>query len=76
MDIAESIREEDLQPGDTVRLEGIDWDADGDDPSDLGLPMATDITIPSDWCEGESVADLLSDKYGFCVHGVSTILRT
>lgn len=73
-DTAQPVREEDLKAGDRIRLEGIDWDTDGDDPADLDLPMDLELTIPEDWCEGESVADVLSDRFGFCVHGISTIL--
>lgn len=69
------ITEDQLQAGDRIRVEGIDWDTDGDDPLDLDLPLETEITVPDDWCEGESVADVLSDRYGFCIHGISTITR-
>jgi len=69
------ITEDQLRSGDYIRVEGIDWDTDGDDPLSLELPLDTQITIPHDWCEGESVADLLSDQYGYCIHGISTITR-
>ena len=73
--MTKEISENELQAGDRVRLEGIDWDTDGDDPADLELPLELEMTIPQDWCEGESVVDVLSDRFGFCVHGISAIKR-
>lgn len=73
--LADDDIEESLQTGDRIRVEGIDWDTDGDDPADLDLPLSTEITIPDDWIQGESVADILSDRYGFCIHGIATITR-
>ena len=73
--MTEAVREDDLKAGDRIRLEGIDWDTDGDDPADLELPTETEITVPDDWEQGETIADVLSDRYGFCIHGISTIRR-
>ena len=42
----------------------INWDTDGADPDELGLP--TETTIEAD--DEESVADALSDLFGWCVN--------
>ena len=43
----------------SVRVSGIDWDAD----NDTRLPSETVISIAPD----EDIADRLSDAYGFCI---------
>lgn len=57
-----------------VRFFAIQWDTDGAEapglPSDVVLPVpaATDVAL-----EG---ADILSDKFGFCVHSFEFELVT
>lgn len=53
----------------TVRLFNIQWDADGEDPQDLGLPTEYFAVVEDDFDPEEQAADLLSDKFGFCVLG-------
>jgi hypothetical protein len=54
-----------------VRLFDIRWDTDGEDPVDLGLPDEHIAVVDDDWTPEEDAADLLADKYGFCVEGCS-----
>lgn len=45
-------------------VDNIQWDLDGDDtPEELDLPTST-IIVAGDY---EDVAQVLSDKYGFCI---------
>lgn len=67
--------EEDIKPGDTIRASGIDWDTDGADAAELELPDEVTIRIPTDWEDHETVADKLSDEYGFCINGIKTLER-
>jgi len=54
-----------------VHLFSIRWDADGEDPHDLGLPDEHIAIVEDDWNPEEDAADLLSDQFGFCVNGCS-----
>lgn len=45
------------------RVTDIEWDTDGEDPEEIGLPLET--TIEAD-CE-EDVGDALADYHGWCV---------
>ena len=54
-----------------VRLFNIQWDTDGEDPTELGLPTEHIAVVDDDWTPVDDAADLLSDRYGFCVHGCS-----
>ena len=59
-----------------IRLFNIQWDTDGEDPAELGLPteyvaVTDDQGFPFDDDfdpEGEA-ADVLSDAFGYCVFG-------
>lgn len=51
------------------RADGIAWDTDGEDPSELGLPLEAVIAADS----AEEVADALSDKYGWLVRGIGAV---
>lgn len=56
----------------TICLFNIQWDTDGGDPKELGLPDEhIAIVHDDDWNPEEDAADLLSDRYGFCVKGCS-----
>ena len=44
----------------------IDWDTDGEDEEDLGLPSRVEIPF---FVEDDEIADYLSDEYGYCVFG-------
>jgi hypothetical protein len=56
----------------TVKCTEIQWDADGDKRLLKKLPKNVTITI-EDCCEGndldDTIADMLSDEYGFCLFG-------
>jgi hypothetical protein len=50
------------------QFSSIQWDTDGEDPAKLNLPLETTITAPyPEFDPTEEGADLLSDKFGFCV---------
>ena len=55
----------------TVRLSDIQWDTDGEDPTELGLPREHIAVVDDDWNPEGEAADLLSDAFGFCVNGCS-----
>lgn len=63
-----NIEEEDLKPGNQVKVVGINWDTDGED---AGLSENITITIPNGFEEGDSIVDVLSDEYGFCIFSYS-----
>lgn len=44
----------------------IDWDTDGEDEEDLGLPSRVEIPF---FVDDDEIADYLSDEYGYCVFG-------
>ena len=52
-----------------VRLFNIQWDTDGEPVDELGLPSDTIAVVDDDWTPVDDAADLLSDRYGFCVLG-------
>lgn len=56
----------------TVKRTEIQWDTDGDKKLLKKLPKNVTITI-EDYCEGDdiddTIADMLSDEYGFCLFG-------
>ena len=54
-----------------VRLSDIQWDTDGEDPTELGLPREYIAVVDDDWNPEEEAADLLSDAFGFCINGCS-----
>ena len=61
----------------TFRLLNIQWDTDGSDPQELGLPSEHIAVVDDDeWDPAEDAADLLSDEYGFCVLGCSFTVLT
>lgn len=49
-----------------VLIGDIDWETDGEDPEEMGLPSS--VTVPSD-LEEDEIADYLSDEYGWLVNG-------
>lgn len=51
-----------------IRFFAIKWDTDGSCPRKLGLPTSIDFDVDNDFEPEMEGADLLSDKYGFCVH--------
>ncbi len=54
-----------------VRLFDIQWDTDGQDPDELGLPNEQIAVVDDDWTPEDDAADWLSDRYGFCVKACS-----
>lgn len=44
----------------------IEWDCDGINPDELGLP--TEVVIP-DWIMENGVGEYLCEEYGWCVYG-------
>lgn len=59
-----------------VRFYNIQWDTtddndEGESPSaaDLGLPEEVTLDVDDDLCLETEGADVLSDRYGFCVFG-------
>ena len=67
--------EEDIRAGDVIVIQDIEWDIDDEDPEDLGLPDEVKMTVPKDWDEDSSIADHLSDEYGFCVNDIGKVRR-
>lgn len=55
-----------------VKCTEIQWDTDGDKELSKSLPKEVTLII-DDYCEGDylddELADMLSDKYGFCLFG-------
>jgi len=50
----------------TIRFFNIVWDSDN---ADAKLPTETILEVPAD-CDVEMEgADILSDQFGYCVHG-------
>ena len=54
-----------------VRLFDIQWDTDGEDPTELGLPREHIAVVDDDWNPEDDAADLLSNTFGFCINGCS-----
>ena len=54
-----------------VRLFNIQWDTDGEDPKELGLPSEQIVVAEDDFDPENDAADLLSDQFGFCIEGCS-----
>ena len=60
-----------------LEITEIEWDTDGDDPKELGLPEKIMIEDPPqdmlDDASGaennDSITDWLSDHFGYCVFG-------
>jgi len=46
----------------------IDWDTDGELPKSLGLPDTVEVNMPDDSDPAYEIADVLSDKFGWCVN--------
>lgn len=67
-----AIDEADLQPGDEITIHDIEWDLDGATPEEAGVDTTMNLTLPDDWDEGD-IADLLSDRTGWCVLGYGDI---
>lgn len=60
-----------------IRIFDIQWDTsndEGDDfrtPESLGLPAEHTAEVNDDFDPEEECADLISDKFGYCVFGCS-----
>ena len=54
-----------------IRFHNIQWDTSGDDSEqvDVGLPTEVTLEVDDDLDVSTEGADVLSDKYGFCVFG-------
>ena len=52
-----------------IRFYNIQWDTDGAPPTSLGLPAETTLEVAEDCDVEEDGADVLSDKFSFCVFG-------
>lgn len=56
----------------TYECYAIDWDCDGADPEELGLPESEAVEVDKEdsrRCDlDELLSDILSDRYGFCVN--------
>jgi hypothetical protein len=53
-------------------ISGIEWDTDGVDPSELGLPLELSVDTDAEEIRGhEDLADWLSEKYGWAVSAYS-----
>lgn len=59
-----------------VRLYDIHWDADGEDPDELGLPSEEIAVMGDDFDPENDAAELLSRAYDFCVEGCSFTVLT
>jgi len=59
-----------------VRLYSIQWDTDGEPVDELGLPSDHIAVVDDTWTPEDDAADLLSDRYGFCVHGCAFTVLT
>ena len=57
---------------DLYKLTDIEWDCDGADPKEYGLPIE-EAEIESD--DIEDVINDLSDEWGWCISHVSGIYR-
>lgn len=64
-----------LNSGDRVKVSDIDWDTDGADPGELGLPAETTLTLPATWDEDDEIVDLLSDTHGYCIRGIGSVTK-
>ena len=80
-----SIDENDIVAGQAVTAKGIRWDTDDDDTDDddaadtagdTELPDEVRIVTPDDWELGDTIADLLTDRYGFCIHSIGALETT
>jgi len=74
-DMTTDVDEDTLRAGDAVRLADIDWDTSGGEGDEPDLPETVELTLPADWEPGDSLADLLSDRHGFCINGIGTVER-
>ena len=54
-----------------VKVFDIEWDCDGDDPEECGLPKEIELEVEHnpDVELGDEIADKLSDETGFCHNG-------
>ena len=51
-----------------IYITNIDWDIDGENKDELGLPDMVEVPVDMD---KDEIADMLSDYYGFCVNSFS-----
>ncbi|NCQ64811.1 MAG: hypothetical protein GW757_12930 [Alphaproteobacteria bacterium] len=72
-----TVDEDQINPSDKINAIGISWDIsnDDDDGETPDLPENVEVEIPSNWELGDSVADLLSNQYGFCIHSIKALER-
>lgn len=47
----------------------IDWDADGEDPKEIGLPEEMDI--PEGMTDVEEISNYITEQTGYCHYGFS-----
>lgn len=75
--MTKTVTEDQINAGDTINAMGISWDVSGnDDDGEMpDLPENTKVEIPADWEPGDSIADLLSDQYGFCINSIESLER-
>ena len=50
-----------------IKVSAIDWETDGQDPEELGLPQTVELTVDSE----EQISNALSDKYGWLTNKVT-----
>lgn len=51
------------------KVKNIQWDTDGEDPEEIGLPKDAVIEAESE----DEIADALSDYYGWCIFGFEIV---
>jgi hypothetical protein len=54
-----------------VRFCDINWDTDGENPVELGLPSEVVLEVENDTNVEDEGADILSDRFGWCVNSFS-----
>lgn len=52
-----------------IRFSGIQWDTEGQ--AGLNLPAEVTLPVPAGFDAAEDGADLLADRYGWCVTSFS-----
>ena len=49
---------------------GIEWDTDGIDPVELGLPDAIDVEADDE----DDISGVLSDSWGWCILSIGNVV--
>jgi hypothetical protein len=65
-DPPQNVLDELFPPKQQVRFFDIEWDTDGED---VELPAEVELEVDKDLDLNTEGADVLSDRYGWCVHG-------